>query len=165
MVRQAVPLQPMEDHGGADLHLQPVEGPHAGAGGGALKGASACGERTLEQVLQQDLQPVEKSPCRNRFIPKDCSPRRKPMLQQFTNNSSMWEGPPLEQFMKHRIPREGPHVEAGKEREEQGAAERSCYVLPAIPIPRSPMPCGGRAGRWNEGRTLNLGRKGDGKMV
>jgi len=25
-VRQAVPLQPMEVHGGADIHLQPVEG-------------------------------------------------------------------------------------------------------------------------------------------
>ncbi|OPJ90406.1 hypothetical protein AV530_009191 [Patagioenas fasciata monilis] len=25
MVRQAVPLQPMEVHGGADIHLQPVE--------------------------------------------------------------------------------------------------------------------------------------------
>ena len=27
MVRQAVPLQPMEVHGGADLHLQPMEDP------------------------------------------------------------------------------------------------------------------------------------------
>ena len=27
MVRQAVPLQSMEVHGGADLHLQPVEDP------------------------------------------------------------------------------------------------------------------------------------------
>jgi len=27
MVRQAVPLQPMEDHGGEDIHLQPVEDP------------------------------------------------------------------------------------------------------------------------------------------
>ena len=25
MVRQAVPLQPMEVHGGADIHLQPME--------------------------------------------------------------------------------------------------------------------------------------------
>jgi len=29
MVRQAVPLQPMEVHNGADIHLQPIEGtPH-----------------------------------------------------------------------------------------------------------------------------------------
>ena len=27
MVRQAVPLQPMEVHDGADIHLQPVEDP------------------------------------------------------------------------------------------------------------------------------------------
>jgi len=27
MVRQAVPLKPMEIHSGADLHLQPVEDP------------------------------------------------------------------------------------------------------------------------------------------
>jgi len=27
MVRQAEPLQPMEVHGGADIHLQPVEDP------------------------------------------------------------------------------------------------------------------------------------------
>ncbi|GAB0208580.1 AN1-type zinc finger protein 5-like [Grus japonensis] len=27
VVRQAVPLQPMEDDGGADIHLQPMEGP------------------------------------------------------------------------------------------------------------------------------------------
>jgi len=27
LVRQAVPLQPMEVHGGADIHLQPMEDP------------------------------------------------------------------------------------------------------------------------------------------
>jgi len=27
IVRQAVPLKPMEVHGGADLHLQPMEDP------------------------------------------------------------------------------------------------------------------------------------------
>ena len=27
MVRQVVPLQPMDVHGGADIHLQPVEDP------------------------------------------------------------------------------------------------------------------------------------------
>ena len=31
MVTMAVPLQPMEVNGGADLHLQPVERTHAGA--------------------------------------------------------------------------------------------------------------------------------------
>jgi len=27
MVKQVVPLQPMEDHGGTDIHLQPMEDP------------------------------------------------------------------------------------------------------------------------------------------
>ena len=30
MVRQAIPLQPMEVHGGADIHLQPMEDPTPG---------------------------------------------------------------------------------------------------------------------------------------
>jgi len=33
MVRQVVPLHPMEVHGGADIHPQPCGGPHTGAGG------------------------------------------------------------------------------------------------------------------------------------
>jgi len=33
LMRQAVPLQPMEVHGGADLHLQPGEDPMPGQGG------------------------------------------------------------------------------------------------------------------------------------
>jgi len=33
MVSQAVPLQPMEVLGGAEIHLQPKEDPPAGAGG------------------------------------------------------------------------------------------------------------------------------------
>ena len=32
MVRQAVPLQPMEEHSGADIHTAAEGGPHAGAG-------------------------------------------------------------------------------------------------------------------------------------
>ncbi len=30
MVEQVVPLQPMEVHGGAEIHLQPVEDPMSG---------------------------------------------------------------------------------------------------------------------------------------
>ncbi|GAB0181314.1 hypothetical protein GRJ2_000596700 [Grus japonensis] len=71
-VRQAVPLQPMEVHGGADIHLQPmedttleqVEAPE----GGCDPVGSLCWSRlltgpvtpwreepTLEQVCWQDL--------------------------------------------------------------------------------------------------------------
>ncbi|GAB0202867.1 hypothetical protein GRJ2_002752300 [Grus japonensis] len=51
MVRQAVPLQPMEDDGGADIHLQPMEDP------------------TLEQVEapEEGCDPVG-SPCWSRLL-------------------------------------------------------------------------------------------------
>ena len=49
MVRQAVALQPMDDHSGADT-LQPMEDPHAVAEGRALREAAACGEPTQEQA-------------------------------------------------------------------------------------------------------------------
>ena len=39
MVMQVVPLQHMEVHGGADIHPAAHGGPHAGAGGCALKEA------------------------------------------------------------------------------------------------------------------------------
>ncbi|GAB0190877.1 AN1-type zinc finger protein 5-like [Grus japonensis] len=72
MVRQAVPLQPMEVNGGADIHLQPVEDPtleqvDAPEGGcdpvGSLRQIRLLAgpvvpwreESTLEQVCCQDL--------------------------------------------------------------------------------------------------------------
>ncbi|GAB0187181.1 AN1-type zinc finger protein 5-like [Grus japonensis] len=72
MVRQAVPLQPMEVHGGADIHLQPledptleqVEAPEGGCGpvgsprwSRLLAGPVALWreEPRLEQVCWQDL--------------------------------------------------------------------------------------------------------------
>ena len=72
MVTQVVPLQPMEDHCGADIHLQPVEDPmpeqvDASKGGcdpvGSLRWSRLLAgpvapwreEPTLEQVCWQDL--------------------------------------------------------------------------------------------------------------
>ena len=70
MVRQAVPLQPMEVHGGADIHLQPMEDPtpeqvDAPKGGcdpvgspcwsRLLAGPVETQEPMLEQVCWQDL--------------------------------------------------------------------------------------------------------------
>ncbi|GAB0190914.1 AN1-type zinc finger protein 5-like [Grus japonensis] len=72
MVRQAVPLQPMEIHGGADIHLQPVEDPmpeqvDTPEGVCDPMGSPRCSkllagpvdprreEPTLEQVCWQDL--------------------------------------------------------------------------------------------------------------
>ncbi|GAB0184750.1 AN1-type zinc finger protein 5-like [Grus japonensis] len=72
MVKQAVPLQPMEDDGGADIHLQPMEDPMPeqvdAPKGGCDPVGSLCWsklltgpvalwreEPTLEQVCWQDL--------------------------------------------------------------------------------------------------------------
>ena len=54
MVRQAVPLQPREVHGGADLHLQPGEDPTPDQMGSRRR-LGPRGKPTLEQVFWQDL--------------------------------------------------------------------------------------------------------------
>ncbi|GAB0206755.1 acid sphingomyelinase-like phosphodiesterase 3b [Grus japonensis] len=46
MVKQAVPLQPMEDDGGADIHLQPME-----VNGGADIHLQPMEDPMLEQVI------------------------------------------------------------------------------------------------------------------
>ncbi|GAB0185600.1 AN1-type zinc finger protein 5-like [Grus japonensis] len=66
MVRQAVLLQPMEVHGGADIHLQPVENP------------------TLEQVEvpQGGCDPMG-SPHWSELLAGPVDPwRQEPMLEQ-----------------------------------------------------------------------------------
>jgi len=50
MVKQVVPLQPMEDHAGADIHNELHGGPHARADGHALKEAAAHDVPMLEQA-------------------------------------------------------------------------------------------------------------------
>ncbi|KAK4810792.1 hypothetical protein QYF61_008764 [Mycteria americana] len=115
MVRQVVPLQPMEVYGGADIHPAARGGPHAGAGGYALKEAAARGEPTQEQAPSRNCGPVERSPRRSRFsgrtcdpmgdprwsslLLKDCTPWKGPMLEQFLKNCSPWEGPTLEKVV------------------------------------------------------------------
>jgi len=61
MVKKSVPLQPVEDHGGADIHLQPAEDPcHARAG--FLEGTVVCGGWMLEQSVPEELHPMERTP-------------------------------------------------------------------------------------------------------
>ena len=50
MVKQVVPLQPMEYHGGAGFHTAACGGDHGGAGGLELMEAVACGGPLLEQI-------------------------------------------------------------------------------------------------------------------
>ena len=63
MVRQIVPLQPMEVHGGADMHPAAHGGPHARAGARAQRRLWPCGEEpVLEQVFWQHLWPCGRDP-------------------------------------------------------------------------------------------------------
>ena len=55
VVTQVVSLQSMEVHSGANIHPAACEGLHTGAGGCALKEATAHGKPTQEQVFWQDL--------------------------------------------------------------------------------------------------------------
>jgi len=145
IVRQAVPLQPMEVHGGAHIHLQPMEDPtpeHVDLKG-AVTPYEVCDGAGSGQVLWPR---GEMSPHWSRFAGtscdtmgdprwsslflKDCTPSKGPMLGQFMKNCSLWEGPTLQQYMENCLPWEGPHSGAGTECEESS-------------------PCGGRSGRDN----------------
>jgi len=119
MVRQVVPLQPMELHSGADIHLQPMEDP------------------MLEQMdaPKGGCDPVG-NPCWSRLLPGPVDPwREEPTLEQvccqdllyvgdqrwsslFLKDCTLWEGPTLEQFMENCSLWEGPHAGAGAEYEE-----------------------------------------------
>jgi len=50
LVEQVVPLQPTEDHAGADIHTAAHGGPHSTAKGNALMEAAAHGKPTQEQA-------------------------------------------------------------------------------------------------------------------
>ncbi|GAB0209457.1 hypothetical protein GRJ2_003411400 [Grus japonensis] len=133
MVRQVVFLQPMEVHGGTDIHPLARGGPHAQAGGYALKEAMTLWRAHDGAGSWQELQPVERAHAGASFLAgpvtlwgnphwtslflKDCTLWKGPMLEQFVKNCSLWEGPTLEKFMKDCLPWEGPHAGAGEERE------------------------------------------------
>jgi len=57
MVKQAVPLQPMEYHGGARFHVAAYGGDHSGAGGPAPMETAAWGRPLPEQILGQTCSP------------------------------------------------------------------------------------------------------------
>jgi len=117
MVRQVVPLQCMEVHGGAEIHLQPREGTHAGAKGclketvtlwGACTGAGSCqvlwtsGERSphWSRFAGRACDPVGGSHWSSLFL-KDCTLWDGPMLGQFVKSCSPWEGLRLEKFVEN----------------------------------------------------------------
>ncbi|GAB0180481.1 hypothetical protein GRJ2_000513400 [Grus japonensis] len=78
MVRQAVPLQPTEVHGGAEIPAAAHGGPHAGAGG-CPKEAVTLWEARAGAGSWQDLWPHRKrSPHWSRFGGRTCDPMGDP---------------------------------------------------------------------------------------
>ncbi|GAB0184449.1 zinc finger and BTB domain-containing protein 5 [Grus japonensis] len=112
MVRQAVLLQSMEDDGGADIHLQPVEDPtpeqvdaqkeavipwEAHAGADSWQDLWPCGERSpgWSRFAVRACDPVG-DPCWSSLFLKVCTPWKGPMLEQLVKSCSPWEGLTLE---------------------------------------------------------------------
>ncbi|CAN0302372.1 unnamed protein product, partial [Bubo scandiacus] len=131
MVRQAVPLKPMEVYGRADIHLQPVEDPTPEQvdvpKGGCDPIRSLCWSRllagpvipwreefTLEQAPGRTYDPPG-DPLWSSLFLKDCTLSKGPTLEQFVKKGSPWEGLTLEKFMENCLQWEGPHAGAGEE--------------------------------------------------
>ncbi|GAB0183894.1 AN1-type zinc finger protein 5-like [Grus japonensis] len=62
MVRQAVPLQPMEADGGADIHLQPVEDPTPEQVDAPKGGCDPMGSPHWSRLLAGPVDPWREEP-------------------------------------------------------------------------------------------------------
>ncbi|GAB0204754.1 zinc finger and BTB domain-containing protein 5 [Grus japonensis] len=117
MVKQAVPLKPMEDDGEQRFHLQPMEDPKPEQVETHLKEAVTPWEAHAGASSWQDLWPRgERSPGWSRFAGRTCDPVgdprwsslvlkvctlwERPMLEQFVKNCSLWEGLTLEKLVE-----------------------------------------------------------------
>jgi len=135
MLRQAVPLQPMEVHSGSDIYLQPMEDPTPEQVDASKEGCDPMESPHWSRLLAGPVDswrerslgwsgfagricdPVGDPSWRSLF-PKDCTPGKGPTLEQFAKNCSLWEGLMLEKFMENCLLWQGPHAGAGAECEE-----------------------------------------------
>ncbi|GAB0188261.1 hypothetical protein GRJ2_001291400 [Grus japonensis] len=140
MVRQTVPLQPMEDDGGADIHLQPMEDPTLEQVDAPEGGCDPVGSSRQSRFAGRACHP-RGDPRWNSLFLKVCTPWKRPTLEQFVKNCSLWEELMLEKFMEDCVLSEGPHAGAGEECEEEGAAETMRDELTATSFPRPIFSC------------------------
>ncbi|GAB0185470.1 zinc finger and BTB domain-containing protein 5 [Grus japonensis] len=151
----------MEDDGGADIHLQPVEDPTPEQvdiqrrlrlhGKPVLEQAPGrtCGERSPHWSRFAGRTCDLMDPRWSSLFLKVCTPWKGPTLEQFMKNCSPWEGLTLEKLVEDCLPWEGPYAGAGKSvrsppPEEEGAAETTYDELTTTPIPHLPVPLWGR---------------------
>ncbi|XP_071883617.1 uncharacterized protein [Anas platyrhynchos] len=93
MVKQDVPLQPMECHGGAGFHAAARGGDHGGAGGPAPTEAAACGRPLPEQIPGQTCSPW-RGDHTGAGDPAGAAARRGARLEQFSPEGwTPWYGP------------------------------------------------------------------------
>jgi len=164
MVREAVPLQPMQVHSGAHVHLQPMEDAMPEQVNAPKGGCDPVGSLHWSKLLAVPVARWKKrsphwsgfagrtsdpvgDPRWNSLFLKDCTPWKGPTLEQFVKNCSLWEGLTLEKFMQDCLPWEGPHSGAGAECEEEGVPETTCDELTPAPIPHPSVPLRGKRQR------------------
>ncbi|KAJ7416343.1 protein pxr1-like [Pitangus sulphuratus] len=104
-VTQAVLLQSKEVHGGADIHLQPLEEPTPKQVG-AQSRQQPCGKLMLEQVPGRTCGTVatggERSSHRSRFAGRICDPMGDPQWSSLLlKDCAPWKRPMLEKFGKN----------------------------------------------------------------
>jgi len=103
MVRQVVPLQPTEVHGGADLHLQPVEGTPRWSRGMPEGGCDPMGSPRWSRFAGRACDPVGDPHWSSLFL-KNCTLWKGPTLGQFVKSCTLWEGLTLEKFVENCVP-------------------------------------------------------------
>ncbi|GAB0202756.1 hypothetical protein GRJ2_002741200 [Grus japonensis] len=90
-VKQAVPLQPIEDDGEADIHLQPVEDPTPEMVE-TPEGGCDLWEAHARAVLLAGLVTLWEGPTLEQLV-KNCSPWERLTLEKLVEDCLLWEGP------------------------------------------------------------------------
>ncbi|GAB0192682.1 hypothetical protein GRJ2_001733500 [Grus japonensis] len=142
MVRQAIPLQPMEDDDGADIHLQPVEDPTSEQVDALTGGCDPMGSLCWSRLLAGPVVPWRGHHAGADFL-----------VGPLAVGDSHWSS----LFLKDSIPWEGPHAGTGEECVAEGAAEMKCYGLTTTLIPH-PL-CSSGEDIEESGVKLSLGRR------
>ncbi|OPJ67041.1 hypothetical protein AV530_016965 [Patagioenas fasciata monilis] len=168
MVRLAVPLQPMEFHGGSEIPLLFPEDPMLVQVDASEGSCDSVGSLCSSKLLAEPVIHEERSPHGSRFAGRINDLMEDPRWTSlFLKDCTLWKGLTLGQFMKTEANRKDPRwrsswrtvyhgrdpmLEQGKRvriapLEEEGAAETTCDKLLAIPIPCPPSLLGGRENR------------------
>ncbi|XP_075356581.1 uncharacterized protein LOC142409205 [Mycteria americana] len=136
MVRQAVPLKPMEVHGGADIHLQPMEDPMLEQVAAPEGGCDPMGSLRCSRLLAGPVDPWREEPTLEQVSVRTCDPIGNPRWSSlFLKDCTLWKGPTLEQFVKNCSPWEGLTLEQGKSLRR---SDRVAWVVTGCPARVNP---------------------------